>query len=295
MIDAPAGSNVVVDEFTYPSSMYPWQLPAKRHVEIRYVAARNKKIALDDIRRQVDERTIAISISHVSPLTGFRHNLAALAELAHARGAYLIVDAAQSAGALDLDVHRDGIDLLSCLAMKWLLGPPGVGFLYVARRHDALIPGQVGYAGLVDAFMPDAPMVFREGAFKHELGIPTLPGLRASREAVDILLGVGLKQVEAHVLELSGRCLEGLRRRDLRVYTSEVPEERAGVIALPAVQGGDALVAFLRERKVDVWGEAHLAFLRIDPHVFNNRDDVDRFLAGLDEFIARHGRGAVQT
>src|SRR5437867_521571 len=145
MIDAPAGSNVVVDEFTYPSSMYPWQLPAKRHVEIRYVAARDNKIALDDIRRQVDERTIAISVSHVSPLTGFRHDLAALAELAHARGAYLIVDAAQSAGALDVDVSRDGIDLLSCLAMKWLLGPPGVGFLFVARQHDALIPGQVGY------------------------------------------------------------------------------------------------------------------------------------------------------
>src|SRR5438128_5366326 len=108
MLEAPDGCNVVVDEYTYPSSIYPWLLAAKANTELRQVAARDNRVHLEDVTRVVDDRTLAISISHVSPKSGFRHDLAALSELAHAHNAVLIVDAAQSAGALDLDVRRQG-------------------------------------------------------------------------------------------------------------------------------------------------------------------------------------------
>ncbi|MBV9326665.1 MAG: aminotransferase class V-fold PLP-dependent enzyme [Chloroflexi bacterium] len=105
---------------------------AKSGTEIHHVAARDARVSIDDLAREVDDRTIALSVTHVSPLTGFRHDLAPLAELARAHGAYLVVDAAQSAGALDLDVRREGVDFLTTCAMKWLLGAPGVGFLLLA-------------------------------------------------------------------------------------------------------------------------------------------------------------------
>src|SRR5712692_4149265 len=252
MIDAPAGSNVVVDEYTYPSSIYPWLLRSKANTELRQVAARDYRVSLDDIARVVDERTVAISISHVSPKSGFRHDLAALSELAHARNAVLIVDAAQSAGALDLNVRRLGVDFLSTCAMKWLLGAPGVGFLYVAREHvERLEPPQVGYAGVIrppGAAFND-PLVFRTGARRHEQGMPSLAGVAASRAGLDLLLDVGIATVERHVLELSGLCIDGLLSRGLRVYTRPEPEYRAGVVAL-AVANGEPIVAFLRERSV---------------------------------------------
>jgi selenocysteine lyase/cysteine desulfurase len=228
MIEAPPGSNVVLDDYTYQSSLYPWRLAAKAHVEIRVVRARDHVIDPADFVPLVDERTVALSVTHVSWQTGFRHELAALARLAHAHGAYLVVDAAQSAGALALDARALGVDFLVCGALKWLLGLPGVGFLYARREHvERLAVAQAGYAG-VDrpaTFGLGDDFAFKPGASRYELGLPSLPALAACREGIQLLLAVGLERVERHVLELSGYYLEGLARRGLRSYT---PPTRPG-------------------------------------------------------------------
>jgi cysteine desulfurase / selenocysteine lyase len=291
MLPSAPRANVVVDDFTYPSSIYPWLLSQKAGVEVRQAHAVQDVVRIGDIARLVDDDTLAISVSHVSPKSGFRHDLAALAELAHAHSAYLIVDAAQSAGALDLDVARLGVDFLTTCAMKWLLGAPGIGFLFVARQHvDRLEPPQVGYAGVLrsaDAAVDD-PLQFKSGARRHEQGMPGLAGVAASRAGLDLLLGVGMPTVERHVLDLSGRCIEGLLQRDLRLYTRADPRQRAGVVALPIIRG-QRLVDFLRERAVDVWTDPSETLLRIDPHVFNDSSDLDKFFDGLDEYRKRFG------
>jgi len=296
MISAPAGANIVVDEYTYPSSLYPWLLTPKDGTEVRYVAARDGRVHLDDLARQVDDHTVALSVTHVSPKTGFRHALGPLAELADAHGAYLVVDAAQSAGALDLDVRREGVDFLTTCAMKWLLGSPGVGFLYIAREYvDRLEPPHVGYAGVVRAAdaLPTDPLTFRPGARRHEQGMPALAGVAASRAGIDVLLEVGMPSVERQVLDLSGRCIDGLLSRDLRLYMLADPAFHAGVVALP-VADGKPVVAFLRERRVDVWTDPDATLLRIDPHFFNDADDVSRFFDALDEYRRVNGSSALQ-
>ena len=192
-----------------------------------------------------------MSVCHVSQASGFRHDLAALADLTHSRGALLLVDAAQSAGAVALDVHRDGVDFLACTAMKWLLGAPGVGFLYVARDlAESSAPPQVGWSGVVDE--RDGELVFQPDARRHDVGMPSLPSLAASREGIGILLEVGLPAVERHVVGLAAEVIEGLRRRDIALHTPAAPGSHAGVVALP-VTGGAEIVEFLRERRVDVW------------------------------------------
>lgn len=295
MIGAPPGSNVVVDEYTYPSSLFPWRLGAKAETEMRFVRARENRVHLEDLAKAIDERTVAVSVSHVGWSSGFRHDLAALSSLAHEKGAYLIVDASQSAGALEIDVHRMGIDFLSCCAMKWLLGTPGVGFLFVAAKHaNRFTPPQAGYAGVEDAFtwQPGMPLNFVPGARRFELGLPSLPGLAACTEGMNILLAVGSKQVEEHVLALSGYCIEGLHKRRAPTFTRPEPQFRGGVVSVPVVNGG-GLVRFLRDRRVDVWANPTETILRIDPHVFNNIEDVDRFLEGFDEYVAQCGRAAI--
>jgi selenocysteine lyase/cysteine desulfurase len=297
MLPAPPGANVVVDEYTFPSSLYPWLLAPKSGTEIRYVAARNGRVSVDDLARQVDDRTVALSITHVSPLTGFRHDLAPLTELAHAHGAYLVVDAAQSAGALDLDVRRDGVDFLTTCAMKWLLGAPGVGFLFVAREHvERFEPPHVGYVGVVrpaDA-RPTDPLVYRPGARRHEQGLPALAGVAASRAGIDLLLDAGMPAVERQVFELSGQCIDGLLSRDLRLFTPADPALHAGVVALPVVDG-HRIVAFLRERQVDVWTDPDATLLRVDPHFFNDASDLARFFSALDAYRRAHGSSAMQA
>ncbi len=296
MLDAPAGSNVVLDEYTYFSSFYPWRLPAKAHVESRVIAAEHGIIPIDKIAQAVDSNTIAISATHVSWQNGFRHDLAALAEIAHSNGAYLIVDAAQSAGALDIDVRKMGIDFLAFPALKWMCGTPGIGYLYIKRElAERLSPPHAGLAGVISPFGvdPSVPLVFQPGALRHEMGLPSLPGLAASRASVDLIRSVGMQAIETQVLDLSGYCIEQLKQRDFEVLTPDNADQRAGVIGMNINRSAD-LVAFARERGVDLYTPAPSGLLRIDPHFFNNRDDIDRLMDSFESFERQEGRAALQ-
>ena len=293
LVDSPPGANVVVDETTYPSSLYPWLLPAHPGVEVRTVAGPVPRP--EEIDALVDDRTVAVSVSHVSAMTGYRHDLSALADIAHARNAVLIVDAAQSAGAVPIDLAAVPVDLLSGVSMKWLLGPPGIGFLYVAPRLlERLRPPQVGYVGTEAAAAGgESPLRFAPGARRLEVGIGNLPGLAAFAAALALIDSVGVAPIHERIDRLAALVIDGMTARGMGVATPPDAPRRAGVIAANLV-AGESLAAYLRGRGVDVWGYP-AGRIRVDPHGFNDEDDVARFLAGLDAFAAEHGRSALST
>jgi len=286
MVDIPKKGNVVFDEWSYPSSIFPWMLPGRDHIERRFVKARNGVIDYNDLEKAIDGGTVAVSISHVTQGEGFRHDLAQASRLAHAKGAVLIVDAAQSAGAVSIDVRRDGIDFLSTGACKWLLGATGVGFFYAARRHMSHIPPHAGAPSSASDPMNAGrePFIPKPGAERFTIGIPNLLGLAASRAGLEILASAGIDAVEARVLDLTGYCIEGLKSRGFDLLTPSDPKRRGGVIAA-VTDHGPEIEAFMRERKIDIFGgHTYNRSLRIDPHLFNTREDIDRLLEALDEW-----------
>ena len=297
MIEASAGSNVVVDATTYPSALYPWLQRARRDVEIRRATSQDEGLpSITDFERLVNDETVAITVSHVCRLTGFRHDLAALGELAHSRGAYLVVDAAQSAGAVEIDVAKENIDFLACGGMKWLLGAPGVGFLFVRRDlAEALTPPQLGPLGLVQKQLrPEENDEgievddLRAGAGRHELSTGNWAGIAATVKGMEILLSVGMDRVAQRVRDLSSYLITGLLTRGVSVRTPLDDERHAGVVAF-TVENPEELRLFLRNRGVDVWGFPEDNRMRADPHIYNDESDVDRLFEGIDDFarIAR--------
>ncbi len=284
MVDVPAGGNVVVDDYTYWSSRLPWTLrTGESRREVRHVRCRaDHRVHLDDLAAVVDDRTALVSVTHVSWQTGFRHDLAALAEIAHGHGALLAVDFAQSAGAVEIDVHALGVDLGAGLAMKWLLGSPGVGWLYVRKDlQDSLPPAHVSYAGLANLFDegPDTPPVFHPTAARYEIGIPDIAGVAGSVAGIDLLEAVGMAAVERQVLDLSAQLIDGLLARGIEVLTPPEESARAGVVSCAVDDGADR-VARLRAVGVDTWTDGRVH--RIDPHAFNTSADIDRTLEGID-------------
>ena len=279
----PPGGNVVFDGFTYPSSVFPWMLPGRASIERRFVAPRGGEVHIDDLAEAVDDRTIAVSVSHVNELTGFRHDLEALGALCGERGAALVVDAMQSAGALQIDVHGWGVHFLACGAMKWLLGPAGVGFLYIDRRYLDRLPPRAGLSGFrYEADVPPAERILKPkpGADRFRLGAPPLLGLAAAAPGLEILAGFGMAEVEDCVLDLAGYCIAELTSRGLGLYTPADPSQRAGLAAVRMERAAE-VCGLMRRRGVDGWHYGKM--LRVDPHVFNNRADIDRFLAVIDE------------
>jgi selenocysteine lyase/cysteine desulfurase len=289
ILDARPGSNVVVDSGTYPSSVYPWVATTDK--DVRFVPTDGVADAAGALAEQVDVETVAVCVTHVAPFTGRRHDLRSIADVAHAAGAFLLVDAAQSTGVVPIDVERDGVDALVTTAMKWLLGPPGVGFLYLAPE---LLDGSpvldVGYIGLdapLGEWPPDAmPRVVTDGR-RHELGLPDLPGVVAARAGIELLMDVGVEAIHRQVEGLATKLIEGLTARGLQVVTPTDPAQRAGVIVFEHADG-PALFGYLRERGVDI-GLLPPPGVRVDPHGFNDEGDVVRFLDGLDAFTRMRG------
>ena len=272
--------NVVVDSSTYPSSAYPWYARGDR--EVRFVATDGIDDAAGAIAARIDADTVAVCITHVAPFTGRRHDLRAIADAAHAHGAHLLVDAAQSTGIVPIDVAREGIDALVTTAMKWLLGPPGIGFLYLSPELLAGAPTlDVGYLGLdapLGEWPPDAMPPVVADARRYELGLPSLPGVFAARAGIELLLAVGIDRLHTHVEGLVSRCLDGLAERSAVVLTPPDPAQRAGVIA---VRHADPQRVFdeCRRRSVDIGA---IGTVRVDPHGFNTATEIDRFLDCYD-------------
>jgi selenocysteine lyase/cysteine desulfurase len=149
------------------------------------------------------------------------------------------------------------------------------------------MPPHAGPPGADNTFESPStkPFVPKPGADRFHLGMPSLLGLAATRLGLEVLTAVGMDTVEAHVLDLTGYCICGLQERGIEVLTPADPQRRGGVIAA-SIDDAPRVAAFLRARRIDVYGgHTYNRTLRIDPHVFNNREDIDRLLAGLDEYM----------
>lgn len=129
-----AGDNVLVLDGDYPANIYPWQQLAYKGVLTKLVPQRNGGLDLDVLAARIDKRTRVIALSSVMFASGFRNDIAAVGELCQARGIYFVVDGIQSVGALPMDVQACKIDMLVAGSQKWLLAPPGSGFLYSTLR-----------------------------------------------------------------------------------------------------------------------------------------------------------------
>lgn len=286
IVEAKPGQNVVVDVTTYDSCIYPWLLSSRSGIEVRM--ADSASGPLESIEAMVDDATAAVSVSHVSHKTGFRHDLPALAAIAHAHRALLLVDVAQSAGVTPLDMRDADVDIAYGVSMKWLCGPPGLGYLYLTPElMTSREPPHVGHAGT--SFGADGSLAFKPGGRRYDLGVANLPGLAGFRAGLELVLAAGIERIADQTRRLTARVVDELRSRDIETLTSESADRRAGIVAALVGDPLD-LRAFLRERRVDVWTWERDGRLRVDCHGFNTDDDIDRLFDALDLFRSRGGR-----
>ncbi|MBX5328562.1 MAG: aminotransferase class V-fold PLP-dependent enzyme [Candidatus Bathyarchaeota archaeon] len=194
----PRGSKIVTTDLEYPSVVYPW-LRKGLDVKVDYVKNVNGKILLEDVEKAVDDKTVAVAVSHVEYVNGFRHDLRALSEIAHEHGAYLIVDAIQSVGTMPIDVKRDNVDFLATACYKWLLSPPGTGYLYVKEELiEKFEPTFVGWASVKQEifetidFWDIWSLKLSDTASRFEVGSPGFISFIGTMEALKLLLEFGL-------------------------------------------------------------------------------------------------------
>ena len=139
------GQNVVLTDLAFMSSTYQWLASKSAIPDVRFVEQRAGRVALEDIEATIDTETACVSICAVTVGSGFRYDLARLSDMTQAAAAPLVVDAAQALGVVDIDVGATPVDFLAGTTSKWLMGPTGVGYLYVADQHLGATPPSVGW------------------------------------------------------------------------------------------------------------------------------------------------------
>jgi selenocysteine lyase/cysteine desulfurase len=274
-----AGDVVVLNDLEHPNNVYPWLALARHGVEVRWVRSREGRILLEDLERQVAEGARVVAISHVTSANGFRTDLEALGRACRRHGARLVVDAIQSAGVVPLDVRSAGVDLLACGAHKGLMGLHGVGVLYCRRE---LIASMTPPYAARDSMSPGAAAALEVGfagdARRFEIGNPNYLGIHALRAGVRFVRAIGVRAIEARVLELSRLLLDGLRARGIASATPSAAGERAGIVSVRVGDPEDALRRLAaRGVVVSVKGGA----LRATPHVYNTEEEIEQLLALL--------------
>ena len=249
---------------------------------LRLHRPRAGQINIRELVELCDARTRIVAISAVQFWSGFRADLAALAERLGGRDVLLVVDGIQGVGALEFDLTRVSVDFLSAGAQKWLLGPIGIGFAYVSTRmQERMRPITIGTDSVVrDGEYFDYDLTFRPDARRYEEAAPNYPGILGLGAAANLLLRAGKQQVESTILRLADRLREELPGRGYTLVFSPSKLERSGIVSFRHPR---MVPAELHQRLRDAGVVVSLRadFLRASPHFYNTDEDISRLLDAL--------------
>ncbi len=276
-LDLGEGDNVVIDDLHYETTYLLYQqLSDQRGLEVRIVPSVDGTASAEAFAEYVDERTRLISVAWISHQNGYRHDLSALADLAHAHGAYLYADAIQGIGALELDVRSTGIDFFTAGTYKWLLGGFGVAPFYV--REDLLdVVTLDRYGSLhISEELGDHRFRVYEDARKYGYATMGFGAVFHLRAALDYLLSVGVPAIEAHTVGLAHRLHEGLTTQGHDVWTPSA--NRSSIVTFRHHRDVDMVRRTVEDAGIRVSFKADGEQLRVGIALFNNADDIDRLL-----------------
>jgi kynureninase len=277
-LDYAKRPKVVVSDLDFPTDGHAFLAVADRGARVEFVRSPDRvRMPLELFERAVDERTAAVCTGHVYYTSGWIQDLRALAEICHRSGALLVVDAYQSIGAFPFDVHAAGVDYLVGGTLKWLMGGPGIAFLYakgdVARRAR---PSAVGWWGVQDPFAFDVEhLAYGAGARRFEYGTPAVAAIYAARAGIALLESVGVATVRERHMALSQRLVDGALAQG---WSLRCPRDAAQRTTIVTLEHPEPQRVVDRLRADGVICDSRPGLVRLSPHYFNTDDEIDRSL-----------------
>jgi len=274
-------NRIVISDYEFPTVGQIAHAQELRGAEVVHVQPEaDGSIPAEKFAAAIDERTALVCCTTISYRTGHRHDVAAIAEAAHANGALVLADSYQAVGAIELDVRTLGADFVTGGTVKYLLASAGLGFLWIRGEVlGGLTPTQTGWFADEDIFQMDISDYSPHAtARRFDAGTPPVPNIYAGVAGLGLLEETGVPAIEAHVAGLNTRLISGLLDLGADVVTPVDPAHRGPMVCARSTDA-PALVASLAEE--DFVCSLRDANLRIASHYYNTVDDIDALLDAL--------------
>lgn len=284
-LDLGERNRVVLADMDFPTLAYQWLAKQRLGMDVAFVESPDRiTLPAERFAKAIDERTGLVATSRVFYLSGYIQDVHTLAETAHRQGALLLVDDYQGTGQVPLDVKALDVDFLVTGTLKWLMGGPGVAFIYVREELiPRLQPTITGWFGSRDQFQfRTTDFAYREDAARLEAGTPPMAAIYAASAGLDIVLEIGVERIRERTRWLADDLVHRVREHGWELRSPSDGSQRSSIVLL-AIEQPEEIVHGLTERGIIV--DSRPGLLRISPSFYNTVEENGIVVAAIDELL----------
>ena len=303
-LDLKPGDNIVVDALHYSGTFLLYkQLQEQKGIELRVVPETEGRVRVEDFEPRIDERTRLVSVAWVSNRNGYRHDLGAIVELAHAKGTLVYADSVQALGTFDTNLTELGVDFACAAAHKWLFAGFGAAPFFIREEHlDRIRPDRYGHGQIAETLtsegstrtssvtgqvggqgrFPERDFRLRTTAEKYEYSCVSYSTVAQLAATLGLFKKIGLSRIEAHTMPLAQELRDGIAELGFETWTPK--DNGSPIVTFVHGQDIEHLKRLLEEEAISVsFREKNDTLMRVSVSMFNNRADVQRLLKLLEK------------
>ncbi len=277
-----ARDKVVMGEFEFPTMGHVWLSQQIRGADVQFAKAEGNAIPVANYEKLIDRNTLIVPLTHVCFKNGFRTQVGMIEKIAHSAGTLVMLDDYQDCGTRPVDVKEMNLDFYVAGTLKYLLGPPGLAFLYVRRELiPSLSPSVTGWFGQANPFAYN-PQHFELSptARRFESGSPSVPNVYGAMPGFHLLQEIGMEHIASHIKNLTQSLLSAAR--DLGI-PAKTPVGSWGPLVVLQCQDSIQIVQKLAQS--GIVASNRFDGLRISFHAYNTLDDVNAVVEVLKKNI----------
>jgi kynureninase len=287
----PERNKVVYEALQFPTVSYVWQAEQRRGAQCVLVPSKDgMTIDTDAMCAAIDEKTLLVPISHVVFSSGYIQDAKRIIERAKQVGAHVVLDCYQSVGTLPFDVHELGVSFACGGSVKYLCGGPGASWLYVRPDLiETLQPRVTGWFGNEAPFAFTMPaQSYADNVWRFMGGTPAVAALYQARAGHTIIGEIGVRRIREKSLVMTQACIDWVDELGMKLNSPRAAEQRGGSIVFDFVGSAD-VCRELNRRKFFCDHRPGVG-IRMAPHFYTKREEVDLFFGELKKIRSGGGR-----
>lgn len=285
-LDYSVRNKVVLADMDFPTLAYQWLVKGSLGVECRFVKSPDRIYAPPELfESEVDEKTALVATSRVFFTSGYIQDVRAVADIAHKNGAYVLIDDYQGTGQIPINVNALDIDFLVTGTLKWLMGGPGLSFVYIREGLVPQIqPTVTGWFGHREQFkFKTQEFEFRPEATRVEMGTPSVPTIYTANGGLDIVLEISAERICERSRYLTNDLIAQAREHGWNVHAPQEPERRSSIVMLE-LERPEEIVKALIDRNIIT--DSRPGLLRISPYFYNTIEENALVIDAIAEILA---------